>query len=91
MIQGWTVLHQPQAAAQLFAEPESSRNDQEDTQMATVKEEAKRLIERLPDEASWDDLMYEIYVQKKIDMGLKAAEAGKLVPHEEAKQRLLRK
>ena len=59
--------------------------------MATVKEEANKLLERLPDEASWDDLMYEIYVQKKIDMGLKAAEAGKLIPHEEVKRRLLGK
>jgi predicted transcriptional regulator len=59
--------------------------------MATVKEEAKKLLERLPDEASWDDLMYEIYVQKKIDMGLKAAEADKLVPHEEVRRRLLGK
>ena len=59
--------------------------------MATVKEEARKLLERLPDEASWDDLMYEIYVQKKIDMGLKAAESGKLVPHEEVKRRLIGK
>jgi len=59
--------------------------------MATVKEEARKLLERLPDEASWDDLMYEIYVQKKIDMGLKAAESGKLIPHEEVKQRLMGK
>ena len=59
--------------------------------MATVKEEAKRLVEKLPDEASWDDLMYEIYVQKKIDMGLKAAEAGKLIPHDEVRRRLLGK
>ncbi len=59
--------------------------------MATVKEEARKLLERLPDEASWDDLMYEIYVQKKIDMGLKAAEGGKLIPHEEVKRRLMGK
>ncbi len=58
--------------------------------MATVKEEAKKLIERLPDEASWDDLMYAIYVQKNIDAGLKAAEAGKLIPHEEVKRTLIR-
>ncbi len=58
--------------------------------MATVKEEAKKLIERLPEDASWEDLMYEIYVQKKIDMGLKAAEAGRLVTHEEAKRTLMR-
>lgn len=59
--------------------------------MATVKEEARKLLEGLPDEASWDDVMYEIYVRKKIDMGLKAAEAGKLIPHDEVKRRLLGK
>ncbi|MCU0916766.1 MAG: hypothetical protein MUC88_19735 [Planctomycetes bacterium] len=55
--------------------------------MATVKEEARRLLDRLPDEASWDDLMYEIYVRKKIAAGLKAAEEGKLISHEEVKRR----
>jgi predicted transcriptional regulator len=59
--------------------------------MATVKEQAKRLLERLPDEVSWDDLMYEIYVQKKIDMGLTAADTGRLIPHDEVKRRLLGK
>ena len=56
--------------------------------MATVKEEARKLLDRLPDEASWDDLMYEIYVRKKIAAGLEAAEAGKLIPHEEVKRKL---
>lgn len=59
--------------------------------MATVKEEAKELLERLPDEASWDDLMYEIYVRKKIAMGLKAAESGRVTPHDEVKRKLLGK
>ncbi len=54
--------------------------------MATVKEEARELVERLADEASWDDLMYQIYVRKKIAMGLEAAEAGKLIPHDEVKR-----
>lgn len=60
---------------------------QEVDEMATIKEEARRLLDRLPDEASWDDLMYEIYVRKKIAAGLKAAEEGKLIGHEEVKRR----
>jgi len=56
--------------------------------MATIKEEARKLVDRLPDEASWDDLMYEVYVRKKIAAGLAAAEAGKLIPHEEVRRRL---
>jgi len=56
--------------------------------MATMKEGARELLERLPDEALWDDLMYEIYVRKKIAAGLAAAEAGKLIPHEEVRRRM---
>jgi predicted transcriptional regulator len=56
--------------------------------MTTVKEKARRLLERLPDDASWDDLMYEICVQKKIAAGLKAAEEGRFIPHEKARQEL---
>ncbi len=59
--------------------------------MTVVREEAKKLINGLPDEASWDDLIYEIYVRKKIDEGIKAAEEGNLIPHDVVKQRLLRK
>ena len=33
--------------------------------MSSVKEEAKKLIERLPDQVTWDDIMYEFYVKKK--------------------------
>ena len=29
----------------------------------SVKFEARRLVEQLPDDATWDDLMYEIYVR----------------------------
>ena len=32
-----------------------------------VKEEAERLIQELPDDATWDDLMQKIYVRQAID------------------------
>lgn len=51
--------------------------------MRMVKEEAKKLIDQLPEEVTWDDIMYEIYVRKKIENALKAVEEGKVVPHEE--------
>jgi predicted transcriptional regulator len=59
--------------------------------MNIVKEEAKKLIDKLPDSATWDDIMYEFYVKQKITTGLKAAEEGRVVSHEEAKKRLLSK
>lgn len=57
--------------------------------MSIIKDEAKKMIDRLPDNATWDDIMYELYVKKKIAAGLKAAEEGKVVSHEDAKKRLL--
>lgn len=57
--------------------------------MNLVKDEAKKLIEKLPDTATWDDIMYEMYVKKKIAAGLKAADEGRVVSHEDVKKRLL--
>lgn len=41
-----------------------------------IKQEAYRLIEQLPETATWDDLMYEIYVRQAIEAGLADSEAG---------------
>lgn len=40
--------------------------------MANVmeKEEAHRLVDRMPKSATWDDLMHEIYVRETIERGL---------------------
>ena len=54
--------------------------------MSTAKEEAINLITRLPEEASWDDIMYEMYVKKKIELGIKASDEGRVVPHAEVKR-----
>ena len=55
--------------------------------MNIAKEEAKKLIDKLPDQANWDDIMYEFYVRKKLEAALKAAEEGRVVPHVEVKKR----
>ena len=44
-----------------------------------IKEEAKRLLEHLPDNLTWDDLMHEIYVRQSIEAGLADNEARKVV------------
>ncbi len=55
--------------------------------MITVKEEAKKLIDNLTDEFTWDDLMYEIYVRQIVELGLKAVKEGRIISHEEIKKR----
>ncbi len=36
----------------------------------TIREEAQRLVDRLSDDATWEDLLYEIYVCQSIEAGL---------------------
>ena len=43
-----------------------------------VKREAQKLVEQLPEDASWDDLMYEVYVRQAIEAGLRDSEAGNI-------------
>ena len=55
---------------------------------ANVKEEARRLVEKLPDDASWDDLMHEIYVRQAIEAGLEDSRAGRLSSLKDVRTRL---
>ena len=41
------------------------------------KNEAHKLIDQLPDTATWDDLMREIYIREVIDQGLADSKAGR--------------
>ena len=54
------------------------------------KEEVRRLLDALPDEASYEDIQYHIYVQQKIDRGLEAADRGDFISDEEIEQRIAR-
>ena len=56
--------------------------------MKTAKEAARQIIEEMPDQATWDDIMYELYVKQKIDTGLRAAEEGQVVSQDQAKRRI---
>lgn len=52
-----------------------------------IKEEAGKLVRGLPEGATWDDLMYEIYVRQKIEEGIEAADEGRILSHEEVRRR----
>jgi predicted transcriptional regulator len=55
---------------------------------SNVKAAARQLVERLPEGASWDDLMYEIYVRQAIDEGLADVAAGRTVSAAEVRAEL---
>ena len=42
-----------------------------------TKEEAKKLVDALPERSTWDDLMHEIFVRQAIDAGLADSRAGR--------------
>jgi hypothetical protein len=41
-----------------------------------IKKEAHKLIDLLPVNATWDDLMHEIYVREAIERGLADSDSG---------------
>jgi hypothetical protein len=47
----------------------------------SIKSAAARLVKDLPESASWDDLMYEIFVRQKVEAGLADLEAGRQHDH----------
>ncbi len=53
-----------------------------------IKSDARRLVDGLPDGATWDDLAYQIYVQQSIQAGLADAAAGRVIDHDDALARV---
>jgi predicted transcriptional regulator len=49
-----------------------------------IKSAARQLVDSLPASATWEDLAYEIYVRQSIERGLADADAGRVVPDDEA-------
>jgi predicted transcriptional regulator len=51
---------------------------------ASVREAVLDIAKKLPDDCSWEDVMYQVYVRQKIQAGLDDAENGRVVSDEEA-------
>ena len=51
-----------------------------------MKEEARRLVDNLPEDVTWDDLMYQIYVRQNIEAGLADSEADRVIEVEEVRK-----
>ncbi len=55
------------------------------TQTEDIKSAARRLVDSLPDDATWDDVMYRVYVRQAIDAGRQDVAEGRLVDVEEVR------
>jgi hypothetical protein len=56
--------------------------------MSNPKAEVVSMLEALPDNASFEDIQYHLYVLEKVRRGLERAESEGAISHEEAKARL---
>ena len=56
--------------------------------MSTAKEEVRKLLDQLPDEASFEDIQYHIYVREKIERGLKDVEECRVFTQAEAEEKM---
>ncbi|PKM11368.1 MAG: hypothetical protein CVV13_09595 [Gammaproteobacteria bacterium HGW-Gammaproteobacteria-3] len=48
-----------------------------------IKQAAHRLIDQFPDNATWNDVVYEMIVRQKIEKGLEDSDADRTTPLEE--------
>ena len=58
--------------------------------MATAKEEIRKLLDALPDDATWEDVQYSIYVRERVERGRREAAQGNLLEQEEIERRMKR-
>lgn len=54
----------------------------------TAKEEMLRLLEKQPDDSSYDELLRELAFARMIERGLADSDAGRTISHEEMGQRI---
>ncbi|HVT05654.1 MAG TPA: hypothetical protein VHL58_20030 [Thermoanaerobaculia bacterium] len=46
------------------------------------------MLERIPDEVSFEEIQYQVYVLDEISRGVDEIDGGEAVEHEDAKRRL---
>jgi predicted transcriptional regulator len=56
--------------------------------MSTAKEEVRKMLDQLPDDASFEDIQYHIYVREKIERGLKDIQEGHVLSQEDVEERM---
>ena len=56
--------------------------------MAPAKEAVKRILERLPDDASLEEIQHRIYVCQKIERGLEDVRVDRTISEEEFEARM---
>lgn len=56
--------------------------------MSTAKAEVVEMLKTLPEESSFEDIQYHLYVLEKINRGVERAETEGVLTHDQTKERL---
>jgi len=48
-----------------------------------IKQQVYAIADKLPENATWEDVRYQVELRRSIDHGLADSDAGRTVPHEE--------
>lgn len=56
--------------------------------MKTAKYNSLKAIQTLSDDSSYDDIMERLYFMQKVEAGHRDIEEGRVISHEEVKERL---
>jgi hypothetical protein len=52
-----------------------------------IKEQARRLLDDLPDSATWEDLIYQIYVRQAVEAGIRDSDQDRTIDVKEVRRR----
>ena len=56
--------------------------------MTSARESVRRLLDRLPEDVTFEEIRYHVHVQAAVQRGLDAAERGDLLDQEEVERRM---
>jgi len=56
--------------------------------VSPLKEQVIKIVQDLPDEATLDDVMEELYFKTQVDAGLRELDEGKGIPHEDVQKQM---
>lgn len=56
--------------------------------MNTAKDEVRKLLDRLPDEVTLEDIQYQVYFLDEIARGTEEMNRGEIIPQEEVRRRM---
>jgi len=56
--------------------------------MPTVREDVRQILDRLPDDTTYEDVQYHLFVRQRIQRGLEELNSGRTVTQQDVEQRM---